>query len=714
MRQNLLVSVHLIHDRYHGSGEWPPAPARVFQALVAGAARGKALSEASVRALGWLEGLAAPIVAVPNRHDGQAVLLYVPNNDLDAVGGDPARVAELRVPKLVEPRLLSPGVPLFYAWSFEADADADARVPEVIELVEGLYQLGRGVDMAWARAEVLAGDALEWRLAAYPGVVHRPTPGGSDGILLSCPRPDSLASLRLRFEAFGKRFSRVGVGTKASVLFTQPPKARFVDVTYDSAFTSHLFELRHPERPSEFKVWQFHRAHDLVVAVRDGVAERLTNAFPNLAMEVQQVIIGRAGVGPATSRVRFVPLPSIGHEHADGAIRRVLVQVPSDAVFTAEDVRWAMSGLAGGKLEGCVLVPGSDDDTMLDHYGIGTEEGCRTWHSVTPVALPHQQGPEAATDNTRSVEEAQARAAVGQALRHAGWRERLVNVRVQREPFGRKGKRSESFAEGTRFGRERLWHVSIELDRPIRGPLVIGDGRYLGLGVMAMSRDAARADGIWRLEVVSGLVGRPQPETLARALRRAVMARAQAQLPPGAPLPLWFTGHEADGERAIQGHEHLAFAYDEDSRSLWIVAPHRLAHRPARGDELQWMSVLSSALVGFDELKAGSAGVVALRAIEVGNDADMIASWFTWESLTPYVVTRHTKGSSAHAALIADVRVECRRLGLPEVEVEVVEGYGRPGVGLVGMLRLRFATRVAGPLMLGRTRHLGGGVFMPA
>ena len=63
-------------------------------------------------------------------------------------------------------------------------------------------------------------------------------------------------------------------------------------------------------------------------------------------------------------------------------------------------------------------------------------------------------------------------------------------VQVQREPFESNGERVETFAEGTRFSKHRLWRVEIGLPGSISGPLVIGDGRFLGLGIMAPLRRA--------------------------------------------------------------------------------------------------------------------------------------------------------------------------------------------------------------------------------
>jgi hypothetical protein len=64
-------------------------------------------------------------------------------------------------------------------------------------------------------------------------------------------------------------------------------------------------------------------------------------------------------------------------------------------------------------------------------------------------------------------------------------------------------------------------------------------------------------------------------------------------------------------------------------------------------------------------------------------------------------------------ALTADVLSECHRLGLSEPKVETSNVRGQDGVGLTGDVKLIFEQSLAGPLLLGRTRYLGGGLFQP-
>jgi CRISPR-associated protein Csb2 len=119
MSRALLLFVRSHDGRYHGRPEWPPSPARLFQALVAGAAKGNELDKEDRDALGWLEQLVPPIIVAPTVRAGNGFRNYVPNNDLDAVGGDPRRVSEIRAPKFIKPLLFDARMPLLYAWQFD-------------------------------------------------------------------------------------------------------------------------------------------------------------------------------------------------------------------------------------------------------------------------------------------------------------------------------------------------------------------------------------------------------------------------------------------------------------------------------------------------------------------------------------------------------------------------------------------------------------------
>lgn len=84
----------------------------------------------------------------------------------------------------------------------------------------------------------------------------------------------------------------------------------------------------------------------------------------------------------------------------------------------------------------------------------------------------------------------------------------------------------------------------------------------------------------------------------------------------------------------------------------------------------------------------------------------------SWESVTDYQPTRHGKRMTPNEALVSDVKSEVLRRGIAmPTHIEVIELREGPRGGLAGRLRLLFATGVSGPILIGRTRHFGGGLF---
>ncbi|MFX8597291.1 hypothetical protein ABTM29_19640, partial [Acinetobacter baumannii] len=78
-----------------------------------------------------------------------------------------------------------------------------------------------------------------------------------------------------------------------------------------------------------FAPWPLAGAVALVTRVRDQAADRLRLALPEAEGVIDRLVIGRdAGAADKAARLRLLPLPSVGHAHADHAIRRLLVEIP--------------------------------------------------------------------------------------------------------------------------------------------------------------------------------------------------------------------------------------------------------------------------------------------------------------------------------------------------------------------------------------------------
>jgi CRISPR-associated protein Csb2 len=724
MTQGLLLTVRFHEGRYHGTPDWPPAPARLFQALVAGAARGRRIGPEDQAALLWLEQLAPPVIASPTARTGQGYNTFVPNNDLDAVGGDPRRISEIRVGKTVRPHLFDEGASLLYAWHFEPVSEAAGQAERICAVANRLYQLGRGVDMAWALGELLDDAELAERLARHGGLVHRP--GRSrEGTQLACPGPGSLASLDTRFGAGLRRFETQKRGRVMQIRFSQPPKPRFTMVGYDSPPSRFLFDLRAAGGSGTdawaFAPWPLRNVCPLVITARDRAEQRLRGGFPDDAPMIERVLVGRdAAKADKASRVRIMPIPSIGHAHADRAIRRVLVEVPSQCPLRADDIRWAFSGLSldpEGKAagSGAVLVP-NREQSMLEHYGLGdgSDDGFRLWRSVTPVALPTSRTSGRIPASQRIDDQQRAAFEVAQALRHAEVTAPVKTVRVQREPFDARGERVERFDVPDRFLNPGLRHVEIGFAEPVRGPLVIGNGRYLGLGLMAPVRDGRRDTFVFSLRQDPAL-SVPDAPAFLRAVRRAVMSLASDER---GNIPPLFSGHEPDGRAARSGrHYHVFYAADDmdgDGKidRLIVAAPWQGDRSvfARRGERAQFDHVLSQ----LREVRAGPLGLFRLGDADGLEAPDpLVGPARAWVTATPYKPTRRWRpGRDPAAFVIADVAAECERRGFPKPQVTLPKPLPFVlGADFATNMRLDFSSAVQGPLMLGRDSHFGGGLF---
>jgi CRISPR-associated protein Csb2 len=215
--------------------------------------------------------------------------------------------------------------------------------------------------------------------------------------------------------------------------------------------------------------------------------------------------------------------------------------------------------------------------------------------------------------------------------------------------------------------------------------------------------------GFFALTVGNAAAG--DPIARARALRRAVMARVQEELGKE-PLGTFFSGHEPNGDRTRADHStHLAFQWDAQRGRLLVIAPHWLDRREATREEQRAIRVLDRALDKLVELRVSRMGRFVLGRASVAPDDALLVSASSWTSVTPYTVTRHRKRAFPAEVLVADAVEECVRRGFPRPEVAIADERGVAGRGLEGRVRLNFDVAVRGPVVLGRTRYLGGGLF---
>jgi CRISPR-associated protein Csb2 len=434
-------------------------------------------------ALRWLEQLPAPEIIVPPAEPASVVRLYVPNNDMDKVAAAWARhsepekqPSELRTGKDLRPHVLGGDATVRFLWPIAEDAFETARSQAEVICAEArhLHCLGLGIDLVAGNGRILTGEEKQ----SLPGEVYV---AHVDGMGSRVPAAGSFDELVARHASQAERVQAAsGRGVARSVAPPAPP-VTYREVGYRPRSAPHGREIYafdlvdtdgearsfDPRDAIEVAAWLRHAAHE--IAVRLGLDRDFVERF----------VCGHGtDAGEKNNRFAYLALPTIGHRHADGRIRRVLVAEPlqgggSKALAVAR------------RLAGAALVREGTGEVVADLRAVSLplQDGvtwrylraARRWGSVTPMILPGR-------DDRRS------RKAVGlviKALAQGGMTTPVEEVHLQPEPVFPGAEMAGRYrvpAYLTEFPRT---HAIITFAEPISGPVSIGSGRHVGLGVLA-------------------------------------------------------------------------------------------------------------------------------------------------------------------------------------------------------------------------------------
>lgn len=541
------LSIRFLGQRFHGrqdgdEPEWPPSPLRVFQALVASAARmGRGnLAPRVLVALKWLERRSAespPLIFGPHVPPADLApsgyCLSVPNNAMDIVAkawcrgnysnkGD-ASPATHRTMKTVRPTHLLDGDSVFYLWSV-----SDPVPQEIQDHTEILTQaarriavLGWGIDMAVGDGSILSAEQVD----ALPGERWLPSAAVPDGGALRAPVPGTLEDLSIRHKGFLNRL-------EGNVFTPPPPLSVFGKLDYRRAIDP-------PNRPvAAFSLLKLDasgfRAFDttkwaLAVA---GMTRHATRCAAKRSAwadsRVNTFILGHAEsrgdrkhASAGNRRFAYLPLPSIeargqGKAPVVGNVRRVMLTVLDEGCNN--DIAWIRRALSGqmlemdrGKSTDCVegsqqavallsLLPNTD--TVVQAY----MRPSTAWATVTPVVLPGYDDPAHYRRRLKrgTSEEDQKRllnclnerveTLIRKAIVQAGFSQLLADyARIEWRKVGywRGADVADRYGVPDHLKRFPRYHVRIQwrdenrTPVPIKGPMCLGGGRFYGLGLFA-------------------------------------------------------------------------------------------------------------------------------------------------------------------------------------------------------------------------------------
>ncbi len=519
----LVLEIELLSGRYvakqyddHAAAEWPPHPARVFSALTAVHYEDPLDGDAARterEALDWLAEQPAPSIYASDAARRSVLDAFVPTNDksvnpqvshvvnelIDAESRGDVSAAEKKRARLDK-----------------LSAEASSRVPNsnkemrkrALSVLPAATERKQArtfpsvcpyepvVHLMWLKEpeqsvrHALAGLAARVTRLGHSSSLVRLAWVGSprDATWIPNPRglhtlrwvsPGQLAALDTAFELHRGTANRVLPSVPANYRRASDPEP-LADAPGTNVFGSDsiVFELLGSRR------LPIVRAVDVATALR-GAALAHAGAAP---LEVL------SGHGPGTApsqrpHVAYVALPFVGFPHADGSILGVAAVLPRGLV--GEERRAVLRAL--GSIERLTVPPGLVFDIRrvaeprphlrtLDPV-LWCGEGA-VWGTVTPILLDRFPGDLRSRNATAARKaEREAEETVAAACERIGLpRPRAVSVAA---PCFRGSAAADRFRRRGRRGlppRVRV-HALIDFGTPVRGPVLLGAGRYVGLGL---------------------------------------------------------------------------------------------------------------------------------------------------------------------------------------------------------------------------------------
>lgn len=461
------------NDRGDGA-DWPPQPDRLFSALVATwAARGESAEERA--ALEWLEAQPAPVIEASAALPREAAKVFVPPND-----DGPGSITILPERRRRQERRFAaclPAVPVVrWVWP-------EVPVPPILDALTALAH-----DTSY----------LGHSASLVRCTLRRDPPKAAAQTARRVPYPGRLAELE-RAHAAGRR------PPPSASLAAPPPIEPKPPAT---VFGAEWVVFAHSDGLRPDAVAGALASKALLKAVQSGYGPGPAPAW----------ISGHApdGAPIATPHLAALPLLDAGWEWSQGRLMGLALVLPrsleeslaeardptralADAASLAEEERFfrALARINRGgpdSLDIALRLPGGQEwrlrrEAQPEAHSLRPERyaaASRVWASVTPIALDRH--PKDAGEAEAGIAEACQR--IGLPRPH-----RVVLARhaaIRGAPSARPGARAPEWT-GWRLppslaGR-RLTHVVIAFEAPVAGPVLLGAGRFTGLGLCLPLRE---------------------------------------------------------------------------------------------------------------------------------------------------------------------------------------------------------------------------------
>lgn len=473
--------------------EWPPHPDRIFMALVAG--WGETDQDEQQRAaLEWLESQGAPSIrAALGNSVRTACISYVPVNDscspISKKGKVETPLGSLALGRARNGRSFSTVVPHEAVFSLVWPVD----LPD---------QHRRAMESLCAQVTYFGHSATPVRMwvEPNPGTPElTPTEEGAK-YHLRVPTSGRTATLVHRFEANLRPLPAKWQGYIAA-----GPDEDERETVVDGPFDPGVIVLRRVDGRS----FTLESCGMIADCIRRTLMKRHGDNPP-------EWLTGHAldGSPSRVRRIAYLPLAFVGREHADRHLLGFAIAVPrdSDEAIVKElfhllgdhggrDVRGEPLEVEVGSPYLSLAVQPATDAQPVGQWDLELDETnernprvnlrpsmwtgpARVWSTVTPIILPRfpRRG-------------LSAESVVAQACVDAGYPE-PTKIYLGKDSIIPGVPHAKQFHRRTKPGipPRPLMHTTLEFANPLRGPVILGAGRYMGFGFCRPHRDDSKGE----------------------------------------------------------------------------------------------------------------------------------------------------------------------------------------------------------------------------
>ena len=461
----LAVSVEFLHGTFRGDpdgtaktaglshGEWPPAPFRLFAALVAADGTRDACKVSTGIEMTWFERLPAPTI----RADAEPWHQFLQPRYIALHKGSAVKKTHQeymgRQGTVIRPgyRVSTRQPRVVYTWDATPSSDTlDAlrlRAARVGYL--GCADSPARIRVMTEQPEPTPGDQ-----------VFEPVPGGQGDLAINVPAPGDLQRLDTLYDLWRVHGADIGRG-------------HFPSLRHEA---SYLAPKSAPRRErGEIVAWlriESPLSGRRLTTVTQIFKQAVLSKHQEIHGEPPPVLHGHGFAGSGYELARFLALPDVGFRRSRGRIHGLALWMPpgSDTVqcLRARYAASAVRRISGAGINASVA-PRSDEARPLAANPARWCAESQAWATAFP-AIHERRG-------SLDLDE------VARWCRHAGLPE-PSSFRSARGPLVH-GAVDLAPVEVNRPGRpgRPYSHVEVRFPQPVRGPVVIGAGRQRGFGL---------------------------------------------------------------------------------------------------------------------------------------------------------------------------------------------------------------------------------------